>query len=100
MGDTLSALNAPVNVTGAVKTEASGPVASQATEFLSEANGKFSATRLIMVFWALGTLALWGYVSFKATKLSDIPDSVVNVLGIVLAGKVVQKFGEKPADGS
>lgn len=66
-------------------------------EFLQEDNGGFSATRLAMHLWVIGVLVAWVWVSITKKEMADIPNGVIAVLGILVSGKVVQKFGEKPA---
>lgn len=65
-------------------------------EFLEDKGGdhKLSATRLAMLLWALSVLAVWMYASVQAKALASIPQSVVTILGIVLGGKAIQRFGE------
>jgi hypothetical protein len=67
-------------------------------EFVQEENGGFSSTRLAFLIWALGVLAVWIIASVTAQPiaLTRIDPSVTTVLGILMTGKVVQKFGEKP----
>lgn len=65
-------------------------------EFLQEDNGGFSSSRLAFLLWALGVLIVWIVISVKSAGLQEIPDSVAMVLGILMTGKVAQKFGEKP----
>ena len=64
------------------------------SEFLQEDNGGFSATRLGYLIWVVGVLAVWVFTSLKAGALQPLPAEVVTVLGILMSGKVVQKFGE------
>lgn len=64
-------------------------------EFLQEDNGSFSATRLAFLLWLIGVLATWIFISIKNSSLTTIPDSVITLIGILMTGKVVQKFGEK-----
>lgn len=63
-------------------------------EFLQDDNGGFSATRLAFLLWVLGLLTIWLIASAKAGSLQAIPESVITLLGILMGGKVVQKFGE------
>lgn len=59
------------------------------------ATDELSATRLVLFLWAVGVLVIWGYASIKSATLQDIPQSVVTILGLVMGGKVVQRFGER-----
>jgi hypothetical protein len=65
-------------------------------QFLQEDNGSFSSSRLAFLLWAIGTLLVWVVVSYKLNSLQVIPESVITIIGILMTGKVVQKFGEKP----
>jgi hypothetical protein len=62
--------------------------------FLQDGDGNLSSTRLAFLLWGAGVLVVWMYVSFKTTLLAGIPPEVVTVLGVLMTGKVVQKFGE------
>ena len=65
------------------------------SQFLQEDNGNFSATRLAMLSWVVGVLASWAYLSISLRKMQDIPQSVVTIIGILVTGKVAQKFSEE-----
>ena len=67
-------------------------------EFLQEDNGNFSSSRLAFLLWVVGVLLVWAIASIKSGSLLDIPESVATVIGILMTGKVVQKFGEKPPE--
>lgn len=67
-------------------------------EFLQEDNGGFSSSRLAFLLWIAGVLIAWIIASIKGGSLQEIPDSVVTVIGILMTGKIVQKFGEKPPE--
>ncbi|RMF58914.1 MAG: hypothetical protein D6748_07535 [Calditrichaeota bacterium] len=64
-------------------------------EFLQEKNGNFSSTRLAFLLWVLGTLFVWIFISIKNLTLQPLPESVIIIIGILMTGKVTQKFGEK-----
>lgn len=66
-------------------------------EFFHEADASLSATRLALLLWIFGVLGVWMFTSLKAGHLEDIPESVSTIIGVLMTGKVVQKFGEKPA---
>ena len=68
------------------------------SEFLQEDNGGFSATRLAFLLWAVGVLVVWIIESLSSKSLERIDPTVTTILGILMTGKVVQKFGEKPCD--
>ena len=55
---------------------------------------KLSATRLVMVIWFLGVLAVWAYISITEKAVQPVPQSVATVLGFLVGAKAVQRFGE------
>jgi hypothetical protein len=67
------------------------------SEFLEDNNGGLSSTRLALLIWVFGILIVWSYSCFSANpvKLAAIDPTVLTLLGILMGGKVVQKFGEK-----
>lgn len=65
-------------------------------EFLQKENGGFSSTRLAFLLWAVGVIIIWIVNSAKSGILQPVDGSVITIMGIVMGGKVVQKFGEKP----
>jgi hypothetical protein len=65
-------------------------------EFFQEDNGGFSATRLAFLLWVIGVLVVWIIESLSSKTLEHIDPTVTTILGILMTGKVVQKFGEKP----
>ena len=67
-------------------------------EFVQEDNGGFSSTRLAFLVWAFAVLVVWivASVTSQPMALARIDPSVTTILGILMTGKVVQKFGEKP----
>ena len=69
-------------------------------EFFQENNGTLSATRLAFLIWAFGVLVVWGIPSIRHEKLEPIPESVVVVIGMLMTGKVVQKFSESSTSTS
>jgi len=62
---------------------------------LDKAANEFSAMRLAFLLWSLVLLVIWAIVSYRTNALQDIPESVVTILGILITGKVVQRYGEK-----
>lgn len=66
------------------------------SEFFQEANGTLSATRLAFLAWVFVVLTIWGIDSFRSQKMENIPESVQVLIGVLMTGKVAQKFGEKP----
>lgn len=67
-------------------------------EFFQEDNGGYSATRLGFLLWVIGALVVWIITSLTSEprQLARVDPSVVTIVGILMTGKVAQKFGEKP----
>jgi hypothetical protein len=65
-------------------------------EFFQENDGSLSATRLGFLLWVFGVFVIWAFASWSKMQLQPIDSSVITVIGILMTGKVVQKFGEKP----
>lgn len=63
--------------------------------FLQDDNGNLSSTRLAFLLWVVGVLLIWGVSSLKSGDLKNIPDSVTTIIGVLMGGKVMQKFGER-----
>ncbi len=67
--------------------------------FLQENCGAKSSTRLVVVGWCLVLFSGWGYCTYRAASLADIPDSVVLLTAAILGLKLGQKvLGEKSTD--
>lgn len=64
-------------------------------QFFQEDNHNFSSARLGFLLWVVGTLVVWIINSLNCGKLQDVPESVAVILGILMTGKVAQKFGEE-----
>ncbi len=69
-------------------------------QFLQDDNGNFSATRLAFLSWIFGVLVMWGVSSYNQQKMQEIPQSVQVLIGVLMTGKVVQKFSEQPVSKS
>jgi hypothetical protein len=68
-------------------------------EFLKQAfssNESVSIMRILTVFVVLDIMATWTVTCIKDMDINDIPWGVVAVLGAMIGGKAVQKFGERP----
>lgn len=70
------------------------------TQFLQEGDGQFSATRLGFLLWVIGVLIVWVIDSLISKTLQPIPEQVQVLIGILMTGKVVQRFGENGASNS
>ena len=65
-------------------------------QFLQDKKTKeFSATRLAFLLWSVGVLAVWAYASISMMQLQAVPESVVTILGLLVTGKVVQRYAEQ-----
>jgi hypothetical protein len=73
---------------------------NKVVQFLQEKNGDFSSTRLAFLLWIIGTLIAWVWVSVTQGTLQPIDETVVTIIGILMTGKVVQKFPEGNAQQS
>ena len=72
----------------------------QMIDFVREPRqGKLSAIRLVFIVWALVVLAVWAIQSLRGDGLADIPTPVITILGMLLGGKVVQRFAEGSLSG-
>jgi len=74
-------------------------------EFLQDSKHEFSATRLGFLLWVIGTLVVWMVGSINSAIVAtskgmnmivfpEVPVSVATIIGVLMTGKVVQKFGE------
>ena len=53
-----------------------------------------SAMRLIMVFGVTLILAVWAVVCVHTSAVTEIPQSIIEVLGLLIGGKVIQSHIE------
>ena len=75
------------------------PNKTDLSKFIKESKtGKLSSSRLLVLAWGLGTLVVWIVTSIISTLngegLQPLPESIVTVLGILVGGKTLQRFGE------
>ena len=66
-----------------------------AREFLQGGDQGLSATRLAFLLWVVGVLVVWMADSISQGQLARIDYSVVSLIGILMGGKALQRFGEK-----
>jgi hypothetical protein len=59
-----------------------------------ETKGKVSTSRVLLLLWGVGLFLVWAFVSIINRNITEIPESVVTVLGILSGSKVLQRFGE------
>ena len=65
-------------------------------QFFQEDNGNLSATRLAFLAWIFGVLVGWGIdTAHHDYKMAEIPQSVQLLIGVLMTGKVAQKFREE-----
>jgi len=64
-------------------------------EFLRGGPKRLSATRLAFLLWVVGVLIVWMADSFRQGQLAPIDSSIVTLIGILMGGKALQRFGEK-----
>jgi uncharacterized membrane-anchored protein len=64
-------------------------------KFLQDSRGNNSSMRLGFMLWVVGVLMSWVSVVVATGSLPAIPESVVGVLGLFLAGKVTQTHVEE-----
>jgi hypothetical protein len=64
-------------------------------QFFQDDNDRFSATRLAFLAWIFGALIIWGAGSINDKKMQRVPDSIQVLIGILMTGKVTQKFREE-----
>ena len=62
---------------------------------IEEEPGIISSMRLMMVLAIVAVVATWVFVSIWQKAMQPIPDGVGALVGMLTAGKVVQRFGEK-----
>lgn len=70
------------------------------SDLLKEDSGKFSSTRLAFMAWSLVVLVMWAITSYQSGDLIKLDNSIVSILGVLMSGKVVQRFGEKSKEES
>ena len=67
------------------------------TEILSDDAGNPSSLRLALLMALAIVLVVWAVVSLQCKALLPLPGDIVNLLGLLIAGKTVQKFTEAKA---
>lgn len=64
------------------------------TQFFKDDTGQYSATRLAFLLWAVGVFGIWAYMCVLTRSLIEIPQTVVEVTGLFMGGKVLQSHIE------
>lgn len=60
-------------------------------QFLKDAKGNLSSMRLALLLWAVGSFFVWAGVSITTMTVQPIPSDTTALIGILTAGKAVQK---------
>jgi hypothetical protein len=55
---------------------------------------KLSSSRILLLSWGIVVLIIWSVISLINHELAPLDESVVTVIGILVGGKAVQRFGE------
>jgi hypothetical protein len=63
--------------------------------FFEDNSGGLSMTRLLGLLWTLFLCFNWTYSCINLGYLAEIPYSVYIITALYVAGKVIQRFGEK-----
>jgi hypothetical protein len=58
-------------------------------------SGRGSSIRVLMVLGVIAILGVWCFVSISKCEVVEIPLGVQAIVGILVAGKAAQRFGEK-----
>lgn len=64
-------------------------------QIFQDENGRISSARVLMIVGAGLILSVWSFLSIKNGIMIDIPLGVQTIFGILILGKVTQKFMEK-----
>jgi Na+/H+ antiporter NhaB len=64
-------------------------------ELLSDNSGGLSTIRILSIGWVLLVAIVWAVVALKTRTMPDIPGGVLALSGVIVGGKVVQRFGER-----
>jgi preprotein translocase subunit SecD len=65
---------------------------------IEDNSGGLSSIRAAMLAWLAALGATWVFVAIATRSLPDIPAGVLTFTGMLVGGKVVQRFGEKPEE--
>jgi len=58
------------------------------TQFFQDDTGMSSATRLAFITWSLGIFIIWSFMCIVTHSLLPIPQTVVEISLVFMAGKV------------
>lgn len=65
------------------------------SEFFKEASGRLSSMRLMFIVGVIVVFAMWICSVLWSFTLPDIPPGVIALLGLLIGGKVGQRYAEK-----
>lgn len=63
-------------------------------QFFKDHGGQYSSMRLVLVLWAVGGFIVWAALSFRAGEIQAISPEFTALIGLLSAGKAVQKHFE------
>ena len=63
---------------------------------LQDNGGGISSQRVLLLVWCAVLIVVWCVVAIKTKTIPDIPAGVLTLSGIIIGGKVLQRFGEQP----
>ena len=63
---------------------------------LEDNAGGLSSIRVLMLCWCVAVMVTWCVVALSTRTMPDIPPGVITFTGMVLGGKVIQRFAEQP----
>lgn len=64
---------------------------------LEDNAGGLSSIRVLMLCWTVAVMATWITVALSTKTMPDIPSGVLTFTGMIVGGKVAQRFGEQPS---
>lgn len=62
----------------------------------SDNSDGISTIRVLLTLWCLCLTAAWVTAAFAKLAIPDIPNGTLTLTGMLVAGKVIQRFGEEP----
>lgn len=63
--------------------------------YMNDSKGNKSSVRLGYVVWVLGVFAVWATLSALNHTLLEIPQTVVEIMLVIVLGKTAQKHVEE-----
>jgi len=62
---------------------------------LQEGNGTTSSMRVVMMIYCIAVLSVWVSSCFGVGEVKPVDPSIIALVGVILTGKTIQRFGEK-----